>query len=82
MSSGTAFLVKSGDRFFITSETGHLIIARLSPQGYEEISRWKMLEPTGLVFGRDVLWSHPAFAGKCIFARNDKELICVSLAAE
>lgn len=80
VNSGTAFLVKNGDRFFITSETGHLIIAKLSPKGYEEISRWKMLEPTGSAFGRDVLWSHPAFANKCIFARNDKELVCVSLA--
>jgi outer membrane protein assembly factor BamB len=79
--SGTAFVVKNGERFFLASETGDLIIARLSPKGYEEISRWKMLEPTGAAFGRKVLWSHPAFAQKCIFARNDKELICASLAA-
>lgn len=84
VNSGTAFLVKNGDRFFLASETGHLIIASLSPKGYEEISRWKMLEPTGVAIGRPdrVLWSHPAFANKCVFARNDKELICVSLAAE
>ena len=29
-----------------------------------------------------VCWSHPAFANKHIFARNDKELVCASLAAE
>ena len=80
--SGTAFLVKNGDRFFLASETGDLIIAKLSPKGYDEVSRWKMLEPTRTAFSpdRDVLWSHPAFANKCVFARNDKELICVSLA--
>jgi hypothetical protein len=27
-----------------------------------------------------VVWSHPAFAGKCVFVRNDKEIICVSMA--
>ncbi len=80
-SHGTAFLVKNGDRFFLFSETGALLIARLSPKGYEEISRCKLLEPTGDAFGRPVVWSHPAFAGKCIFARNDKELVCASLAA-
>jgi outer membrane protein assembly factor BamB len=80
INSGTVFLVKNGDRFFLASETGNLIIARLSPQGYDEVSRWKLLEPTGSAFGRDVLWSHPAFANQCIYARNDKELICVSLA--
>jgi outer membrane protein assembly factor BamB len=82
LNSGTAFVVKNGDRFFLLGETGHLIIARLSPKGYDEVSRWQILEPTGSAFGRNVLWSHPAFANKCVYARNDKELICVSLAAE
>jgi outer membrane protein assembly factor BamB len=80
VNSGTAFLVKNGDRFFLASESGNLIIAKLSPTGYDEIGRWKMLEPTGIAFDRDVVWSHPAFAGKCVFWRNDKELVCVSLA--
>jgi len=80
VNSGTAFLVKNGDRFFLASETGHLIIARLSPKGYDEVSRCKLLEPTGIAFDRDVVWSHPAFASKCVFWRNDKELVCASLA--
>jgi outer membrane protein assembly factor BamB len=79
-SSGTAFLVKNSDRYFVFSETGDLIIARLSPKSYEEISRAHLLEPTSDCFGRMVVWSHPAFADKCVFARNDKEVICASLA--
>jgi outer membrane protein assembly factor BamB len=79
---GTVFLIKNGERFFLASENGDLIIARLSPKGYEEISRAKLLEPTGNTFGRSIVWSHPAFADKCVFARNDKELICASLAAQ
>jgi outer membrane protein assembly factor BamB len=79
-SHGTAFIVKNGDRFFLMGETGHLIIARLSAKGYEELSRAKLLDPLTPVFGRNVVWSHPAFADRCIFARNDKELICASLA--
>jgi outer membrane protein assembly factor BamB len=78
--AGTAFLVKNGDRFFLFSESGDLIIAKLSPKGYEEISRCKLLAPTNEAFGREVVWSHPAFADKCVFARNDKELVCASLA--
>ena len=77
--AGTAFIVKNGDRFFLFTEHGNLIIAKLSPKGYEEISRAKLLDPTSVAFGRDVLWSHPAFADGCVFARNDKEIICVSL---
>jgi hypothetical protein len=80
--SGTAFVVKNGDRYFLFAETGELVIAQLSPKGYEELSRAKLLDPTGAAFGRKILWSHPAFAHKCVFVRNDKELACYSLAAE
>jgi outer membrane protein assembly factor BamB len=80
----TIHFVKNGDRYFLFNERGELIIARLSPQGYDEISRAKLLEPTEEQLRRrgGVTWSHPAFANKHIFARNDKELVCASLAAE
>jgi outer membrane protein assembly factor BamB len=80
--SGTTFIVKNGDRYFLFAETGELIIAKLSPTEYTEVSRAKLLEPTGAAFGRKVVWSHPAFANKCIFVRNDKEIACFSLATE
>lgn len=75
-----AFLIKNADRYFLPNENGDLIIARLTPKGYEEISRAKLLAPTNTAAGRDVVWSHPAFADRCIYARNDKELVCASLA--
>ena len=78
----TAFLVRHDDRWFLFSETGDLILAKLSRQGYEEIDRFHVLEPTGEAFGRRVVWSHPAFANRCVFVRNDKEIVCVSLAAK
>jgi outer membrane protein assembly factor BamB len=80
--SGTAFVVKNGDRYFLFAETGDLIAARLTPNGYEELSRTRLLEPTGAAFGRKVLWTHPAFANKCVFVRNDRELACFPLGAE
>ena len=77
-----AFIVKNGARFFLFNEKGDLIIAKLSPRGYEEISRAHLLEPTGTAAGRSVLWSHPAFASRRMYARNDKEIICVDLARQ
>src|SRR5882672_7076378 len=74
-----AFIVKNGNRFFLFNEKGDLIIAQLSPKGYEEISRAHLLEPTNTAAGRSVLWSHPAFANRRIYARNDKEIICADL---
>jgi outer membrane protein assembly factor BamB len=63
----------------IWNEKGDLIIAKLTAKGYEEISRAHLLEPTNSAAGRDVLWSHPAFANGHMFARNDRELIAVDL---
>lgn len=75
-----AFIVKNGARYFLFNETGDLIIAKLSPAGYEEISRTHLLEPTNTDPGRAVVWSHPAFANRSVYARNDQEIVCVSLA--
>jgi len=79
---GTAFIVKQADRYFLASETGDLVIARLSKEGYEELDRTRLIAPTNEAFGRKVVWSHPAFALRSVFARNDKVLVRVSLAAE
>ena len=82
----TAFLtpngVENGGKFFIANEHGELIIARLTPKGYEELSRAKLLEPTNRDAGRPVVWCHPAYANRAVYWRNDKELVCVSLGRE
>ena len=80
----TIHFVKHHDKVWMFNEVGELIIAKLSPKGFEPISRAKLIAPT-----RDqlpsrrggVTWAHPAFANRHVFARNDKELVCVSLAA-
>jgi len=76
------FVVKNGDRFFIFGENGDLVIARLSAEKYDEVSRTKLLDPVGTGLGRAIVWSHPAYAMKCVFARNDQEIVCFSLAKE
>jgi outer membrane protein assembly factor BamB len=82
----TAFLVKNGDRYFINNDRGELIIAKLSPSGFHEISRTKLIEPTHPYARRRELgavhWSHPAYANKHIFVRNDREILKASLAKE
>jgi outer membrane protein assembly factor BamB len=80
--SGTFFAVKAAPHWVLFNEKGELILADLTKEGYKEISRAKMLEATSPGMGRKVVWTHPAFAEKCVFLRNDSEVICVSLAAE
>jgi outer membrane protein assembly factor BamB len=77
---GNAFLTPNGDRFFLFNEQGELVIAKLTPQGYEEIDRAKIVSPLNKLAGRPVVWVHPAFADRCLFVRNDEKLVCVDLA--
>jgi len=83
VSHGTGFVTRIGDtqRYFIMSEVGDLVMAKLTPEKFESLGRFHVLEPTGEAFGRDVVWSHPAYAGKTMFARNDKEIVAVDLSA-
>lgn len=78
---GNAFLTQHEDRTFLWNDQGELIIAKLRPEGYEEISRARLLEPLEKTRGRIVTWCHPAFANRCAYVHNGKELICVSLAS-
>jgi len=80
---GTAHLVRNGDKVWMFNETGELIISRFLPRGLEVISRAKLIEPTGkqALRKKGVCWAHPAFAGRHVFARSHKELVCASLTA-
>jgi outer membrane protein assembly factor BamB len=79
----SGLIVRQGDRYFINNDRGELIIAKLSPQGYQEISRTQLIKPTTNPGNRRELgavnWSHPAYANRSIFARNDEEIISISL---
>jgi len=73
-------LTPNGDVTFLFTDEGNLIIARLAPDGYHEISRVHRLKPTSFLGTGKFTWTPPAFANRCVFARNDEELVCASLA--
>ncbi len=75
----TAFFTRHEDRFFLFTETGDLVIASLSPDGYTELDRCHLIDPSNRAFGRDVVWSPPAYAERSVFVRNDREIMRVSL---
>ena len=80
----TIHLVRNGNRIWMFNERGELIISSLTPEGFQEISRAKLIEPTLEQLRRrdGVTWSHPAFAYRHIFARNDKELVAADLSSK
>ena len=77
----TIHFVQNGDKSWLFNERGELLIGQLMPQGFREISRAKLLEPTLEQLNQrgGVCWSHPAYANRHVFARNDSELVCASL---
>jgi outer membrane protein assembly factor BamB len=76
-------LTPNGNRVFLFNQKGELLTAKLSPVGYEEVSRVRLIEPTiGAKEEGPVTWAHPAYANKHIVVRNDKELLRASLAEE
>ncbi len=68
--SNGALIVSNGSMIILT-EDGELVTAKVSPNGYEEISRAQ-------VFGRKA-WTMPVLANGRIYCRNIKgEVVCVS----
>jgi len=74
--------VQHEQQTWMFNEHGELLITELSPNGLTIISRANLIEPTAGQLNRrgtGVTWSHPAFANRHVFARNDNRLICAYL---
>ena len=81
----SGFMVRNGNRVLISNDRGELIISKLSPSGYDEISRTQLIMPTSPPGNRrelrNVSWVHPGYANKHVYTRNDKEIIALSMDA-
>ena len=81
----SGYMVRNGDRVLINNDRGELIIARLSPEGYDEVGRTELIAPTSPPGNRRELrfvnWVHPAYANRHVYTRNDEEIIAVSMSA-
>ena len=75
-------LTSNGDSVLLFTDKAELIRAQLTPQGYKEISRVAVLQPTFPFGGKNVAWSPPAYANHHIFARSGKELVCATIEAQ
>ncbi len=85
---GTAFMVRHRGRYFVNNDEGFLLLARFTPEGYVELDRTRLIEPTSHSAAgrpnrtdRPVNWTHPAYANGHIVHRNDEEIIRASLRA-
>ncbi|MED5449203.1 MAG: PQQ-binding-like beta-propeller repeat protein [Planctomycetota bacterium] len=58
------------DRVVVLNSDGELLLVRLAPDGYHEISRTRVIGPT---------WAHPAYAWGCVYVRNDETITCIEV---
>ena len=58
------------DRAVVLNSDGELLLVRLQPGGYQEISRTRVIGPT---------WAHPAYAWGCVYVRNDDTITCIEV---
>lgn len=72
----------NGRSVLLYNDRGELIRALLTPEGYQELCRARVLEPAVTFSGRKTAWAAPAYANRHVFARTNKELVCASLATE
>ncbi len=77
-SGASIHLTPNGRGVLLHTDEGNLIRAHLTPRGYQEISRTLLLAPTA----KEKAWAAPAYANRHVLARNNRELICVSLAVK
>ena len=66
----TLVWLNDDDRAIVLNSDGELILIRLNRDGYAEESRTKIIGRT---------WAHPAYAGNCVYARSNTEIVCVLL---
>jgi hypothetical protein len=67
-------------KVFAQTDLGDLFVLKLSPKRMQVLGKAHVIDATFSTRGRKVVRAHPAFAGKRLVTRNDKEIVCVSLA--
>ena len=60
----------SETKALILNTPGELLMVELTPKGLTPLGKVPIIGKT---------WAHPAFADRCVFARNDEEIVCVPL---
>lgn len=61
------------DQALALNANGELILCELTPKGYRELARDQVIGKT---------WAHPAYSGNRVYARSDREIVCLELSLE
>ncbi len=70
MPIGHANFLAADGKLILLNDTGELILARATPERYEELGRATILPG-------EICWTSPALHRGCVFVRNHREAACV-----
>ena len=65
-------LIAADGKLIILGEGGALALAKISPDGYKEISKFQLWDERS--------WTVPTLANRRLFLRNEKEIVCLKVA--
>lgn len=68
---GDGFPIVINDYLVVGTKDGHLSVAPVSREGYNETARLKVFD--------DLIWSNPSYSDKCLYIRSAKEIACVEI---
>ena len=79
-----AMKVRTGEKVWGFNEIGELLLGKLSPEGYTDKGRVKVIEPVKISPNprNGVNWAHPAFSGNKVYLRSDSRLVCLKIAGK
>jgi len=72
---GHAAVIVADGKLCLFNDRGELILARASPERYEELGR-------ATVLGGEIVWTPPVIYRDCVYLRNHSRAVCVFLGAE
>jgi hypothetical protein len=71
---GRSSMLYADDKAIVMDESGELVLARLSPEGVEEISRAQLFNTT--------TWTAPTLVGTKLYARDRAKIMALELGPE
>ena len=77
---GAGSVIAADGRLYVLAEdSGEVAMLAASPEGYKEISKFKIPELSSLKKSRGRLWAHPAISDGKLFIRDQELLYCFEI---
>ena len=70
-SPGKGKLIVADEQMIIITESGQLVLAKPSPEGYQQTAKFQVVKGT--------CYTAPTLANGKLYVRSDKEMVCIQM---